>query len=73
MSSSWPDGVTTLQGMFRFAQALLGNCKMEDWLQGTDFENYHPGCFLIRVKDVCFKYDWQLWPNLIEEAMQTTA
>ena len=72
MSSSWPDGVTTLQDMYHYARILFGGCEIENLLQGTEFDGYYPGCFLIRVKGACDQGDWKKWPELIEDAMKTT-
>ena len=72
MSSVWPDGVTTLQDMYDYARTLFGGCEIEDLLEGTEFDKNYSGCFLIRVKGACDQGDWKKWPDLIEDAMQTT-
>ena len=40
-------------------------------LTGITCDGYS-GRFLIRVKGACNKFDWDMWPELIEEAMQAT-
>ena len=71
MDSLWPDGVRTREDMRRYAETLFGHCEIEDLLSGTEFENY-PLCYLIRVKGACRQDDWEMWPNLINDAMKAT-
>ena len=72
MRSSWPVGVTTEEDMYEYAKTLFGNCKIENLLTGTEFDNTYPGCFLIRVKNACNQGNWITWPKLINEAMSAT-
>ena len=72
MSSSWPAGVTTQADMHRYANTLFGNCKIENLLTGLTFDE-HPGCVLIRVKGACNNGDWEMWPDLIDQAMKDNA
>ena len=67
MSSSWPDGVTTLKDMHRYAETLVGNHKIENLLTGTPFDN-SPGRFLIRVKGACNTGEWKSLAGLLEKA-----
>ena len=71
MSSSWPVGVTTQEDMERYATTLFGNCRMENLLAGTPFDGCSE-CILIRVKGACNQVNWDMWPKLIEDAMQDT-
>ena len=71
MSSSWPVGVTTQEDMHRYAKTLFGDCKIENLLTGTSFDN-NPGCYLIRVKGACNNGEWKMWPNVIDNAMTAT-
>ena len=71
MSSSWPVGVTTQQEMHRYAKTLFGDCKIENLLTNTEFDNFKQ-CFPIRVKGACNQGDWKTWPDLIDEAMKAT-
>ena len=71
MTSSWPEGVTTQEDMHLYAKTLFGDCEIENLLTGMEFDAY-PGCFLIRVKGACNQGNWEMWPDLIDDAMEAT-
>ena len=66
--AGWRDDA---RGHEALCQNLFGNCRIENLLKGTSFDGYS-GCFLIRVKGACDKDNWEIWPNLIDEAMKAT-
>ena len=71
MTSSWPEGVTTQEDMYLYAETLFGDCEIENLLTGTQVDG-DPGCFLIRVKGACNQGNWNEWPKLTDEAMKAT-